>query len=123
MKKKKNAVLPSHVTLTIDVGRNDLCDFVYRERFDRRDAKTVARTAELIENAIRSGAMPDGVTMERDGKLGIGFVGKGVRRVHVGNMLFGEFLLWSSTADLTLRDFVVASVFTGRATAGVKVGE
>lgn len=112
--KRKALVLPAEVDLTIRAGKNDRCSFSYRESFP--SAKVVAATAAMVEAAVANGVLPPGVKFRRDGKNAFVIEGENVARSDVGNMMFGEFLLWATIADATLRDLIGLSIRLGQKT-------
>lgn len=116
MKRKEALTLPTHVDLVVDVDGGGKCNFKYRETFP--DEKLVARTAVMLQAAANAGALPPNVHFQRSGPKALELKGKNVARKDVGNMLFGEFLMWSTIGDMTLRDLVGVSVRLGQMTAG-----
>jgi hypothetical protein len=102
---KNKVVLPHTVDLRI-ARKGDRAKFSYEETFPVK--KIVKTTFDLIKDAI------PGVDAKitKSGR-GIRLSGTVDYRT-LGNMMTGEFLIWSTIGDMTLRDMFIRSWVAGR---------
>jgi hypothetical protein len=102
---KNKIVLPHTVDLKI-VRKGDKAKFSYEETFSVK--KVVKSTFDLIQ-----GAIPGVVAKIVKSGRGIRLSGTVDYRT-LGNMMTGEFLIWSTIGDMTLRDMFIRSWASGR---------